>query len=525
MAADEVTYAMEIETKLGKYLIEGTVKTFAELIKLIMWICDERIEEGHVWKGERSIRSITLMSKPQGPMVETLDMKEVGQDVKPEEIYEALKKAGVRYCQMPHSDAYKKFAVAIPPSDAAMAKTVMEMYKSNKSVEKDNHGDQTQKEVDELEVKLIELIKKFEQTTDLETRKDLQEKIDELKITIENKKQSIAEDRKSAEALRNCVCETMTLDEWLKEVAESDTKDLAGVLAAFNEGIEDPWSIKPAEEMCQSLRSEYSIETEPGSSYNYYVAENGGKIRREYHNLTDKEPGNVYSTFEVLTTDGQIVTFTDKDKTSEQWAEEIPRMLAYAGIVPGERMMSFISDKEATRYCCDRERIIKLERTRVNSYVKGMVERGLGFKQPGTATQIRDMLSEERKRREFEYNDPEKYTQIIIPKKSIVWTSKKEHSFIMEAESGGKKYAIKVDLEGAPATYAEGDFVSIRLPNKAKDGKNMESTATELDTGREFSLSMKDLQIVTTQMYKNAQAEAEKKVLGNNPILSGGPKL
>ena len=34
---------------------------------------------------------------------------------------------------MPHSAEYKKFAVAIPPADAAMAKAVMEMYTSNTS--------------------------------------------------------------------------------------------------------------------------------------------------------------------------------------------------------------------------------------------------------------------------------------------------------------------------------------------------------------------------------------------------------
>ncbi|MBQ7077816.1 MAG: hypothetical protein IJM91_06760, partial [Lachnospiraceae bacterium] len=278
-----------------------------------------------------------------------------------------------------------------------------------------------------------------------------------------------------------------------------------------------PWSIKPASEMCQSLRSEYSVETEKDSNYNFYVADNGGLIRREFHNLMDETPGNVYSTFEVITADGQKITFTDKDKTSEQWAKEIPQMLAYAGIEPNERMMSFSSSKEATRYVNDREKIIINERKRMNSYVQGMVERGLGFKQPGTATQVRDMLSDEQKRRAYEYSDPEKYTEIPIPKSCIKHISKKENAMVIEVESGGKKYAITFNVDGVPATTTQDQILALRMPNKTKDGKENEAYATDLETGKTMPLSMKDLQKVALGIVKNVQAAAEKNTLGNNP--------
>ena len=326
--ADEITQVIELETKIGTILINGTLKIAQMIGRMINALFDWSEKKA----GNKSIGNIIKLS--EGPPV-VLHVRNINQA----KILEAAKKQGLHFAELPDYDPSDGlYPIFVPAQEAPMWNEIIKLY-ATQQLEKDVE----QKKVYETEI--------AEETEKMQNAKTPEGKAN-FETRIENYKQAQDEiqrwidyengvlDKDDASLAQNDIVS------YLKEFKGTDfEKHPERAMAEYEKGVEigRKFTIK---DCLQPVRDKSYI---PDSSVMFYIPDVGASVTRTYH--IDKETGLVYSNYKFKTKDGEIHTYSDHNMTAAKWnASELPELMDKANLLENTECRLFDTKEKLEAY-------------------------------------------------------------------------------------------------------------------------------------------------------------------------------
>lgn len=430
---DDTLQTIELETKMGVYVLKGAYETIAALAKLIMWIANDRIENGHVFAGEKSARTITLMSKPGQPtLIALLDSKTkmapinketnepiVLDDKQKEELAKMLKAVGAHFKFVPDFCDDKVLRVLCPPQDASKVQAIFEQYTAQ----------------------ILEKINKDE---------------NKIKSRIAAKLHSSIEDLRAKHALRECQniknawSNVHGFEETVDDFAKNINPDnVVPHMAYTEEGIIEPFDkdIKAAD-ACNMKCYEGSCNYGDKDSCYYYFEKEKILLIKEYTNLHDDVKGNVTSNYTFINPiTGTATTFSDATYTPEEWNERIKYdLLKKAGINPMSEAKAFSSKEAATTYANKSIKAVEKFYNRAKQRVKEKIaQTGFPTGDEQSSEELMNFIQEHQKRVLFNFKDPDKYDKIyLIPDEMNFLVDKEKRALTIELKCTRDKFSLDI---------------------------------------------------------------------------------
>lgn len=429
---DDALQAIELETKMGVYVLKGAYETIAALAKLIIWIANDRIENGHVFAGEKSARTIALMSKPGQPtMIALVDSKTkmapinketnepiVLDDKQKEELAKLLEKVGAHFKFVPDFCDDKVLRVLCPPQDASKVQAIFEQY--------------TVKITNELKQDEKELIQK---------QSNAHNELEEHRT-----RKALTECQNIKDAWSNVHGIEETVEEFAKNI---NPDNVVPHMAYTEEGITEPFDkdIKAAD-ACNMKCYEGSCNYGDKDSCYYYFEKEKILLIREYTNLHDNVKGNVTSNYTFINPiTGTTTTFSDATYTPEEWNERIKYdLLKKAGINPMSEAKAFSSKEAATTYANKSIKAVEKFYNRAKQRVKEKIaQTGFPTGDEQSSEELMNFIQEHQKRVLFNFKDPDKYDKIyLIPDVMKFNLNKEKNTLIISIQNSQTRICIDI---------------------------------------------------------------------------------
>lgn len=330
---DEISQVVELECKGVYYLLNGSKETIALLAKGIMAIADWKHERGLRKAGECSWAKIqevsngnpVLLNFPKEMFENSVDNPNVDkmfdgrEKISPFELY--CEEHGLRYCTMPDLNPDDDYIpVAVPAQDAGIHSEQIKHY-MNKKVEREESKDSAYDEA------IVEAKEELANAKTDEEKKAAKEKLEALE---DGKSQNAAILTESKEQMEKD--NVLEFSEYLK----------MGKGTNFEK---DPKQALLQAEMCGMIKEfmpndcMYPIREEalvPESKEIFYSQKAGeNELRTVRRSFKTAENGTVYSTYTVVDPKepGNVHIFSDKGISQAEWKEQLPELLAEAGML------------------------------------------------------------------------------------------------------------------------------------------------------------------------------------------------
>lgn len=432
---NDAVEAIRLETEIGVYIIKGSAELLKAMTHFIVWVVNDRIENGHVFPGQKSARTIALMSKPSQPtMISLLDNKTgkppfmpktgtpiVYDTAQRERLAYMLKKAGVHFRFVPNYTDDGTIRIMCPPDDSSKAQAILEQF--------------NQEEIKQLE-------------SDLD---NIEERIKNGLAATQTEKTQLNDAKNEIEDIKQGK-ENITVkktDGIEKEYAESLTKDAGDRMIAEENGISEP--IKKglaldvltrdySESLCHSDEDKYA--------YIYFPEEKIHFVRR-FYNTDDNEVGNMYSVYTFTDQNGRMTNLSDAGYTKDTWKTEgLPKLLKMAGVKESSKCLFFDTQAEAERYMNRREKVVREEhKKRRQSAIEAAKEDGPSI--DNIINEVENINQEEEKEILANQNDPNEWVELEFDKNTMAFfydSPAKSHIKLRDYPQG---YTFTFDLSKA----------------------------------------------------------------------------
>ena len=337
--ADELTQVIELETKIGSILINGSLKIAQMVGRMINALFEwsekttKKNEEKDLNRpGVKNMADIIKLS--EGPSVVLYT-----RDIDYNKLAQVAEAQGLHWAVMPDNNPLDGLCpLFVPAQEAPMFNELLKAYAKEHLEE-----EQAQRKVYETEIaeetEKMQNAKTPEEKTNFETRiENYKQAQDEIQRWIDYEKGVL--DKDDASLAQNDIVS------YLREFKDTDfEKHPERAMAEYEKGVEigRKFTIK---DCLQPVRDKRYI---PESSAMFYIPDIGAIVTRTYH--IDKETGLVYSNYKFKTQDGEIHTFSDHNMTAAKWnASELPELMDKANLLENTECRLFDTKEKLEAY-------------------------------------------------------------------------------------------------------------------------------------------------------------------------------